>query len=262
MSSAESRRSPEALKAIKEERLRKLFEAMGKPSSEKLQDEVKPSGTKTKPQQQVKQGQSSSSGATSSAAPSQLSDEGKKRLTELCSRISDKPSKLPANVAERDSLQMGLHMLQSIPPSKLPTSLSEKQRQALMLREPIEDLLKTPDESLSPELQALKRRVTDIRANMPKDPYESREVERRINAALEAEGEPPVKMPYGEFRYDFSGGPGVEPKRIFKEKDLEAEGREVGRRMSDLARRKPKLHAQIYQWVVEHDAHLNKNRQA
>lgn len=113
----------------------------------------------------------------------------------------------------------------------------ENELELATFRDELED---APMESLSPELQELKRGFE----HMPIDPASPKGIERRINEALRAGGETEYfKIVHGAFRIDTSTVP---PSRVPKSgQDHNEQQRRQLERYNDLRARKPQLYLTV-----------------
>lgn len=83
----------------------------------------------------------------------------------------------------------------STPPDQLPPELRMVQRQNFEMQEPLNQLRAASMESLSPELQDLKRRIAEKDAK-EEGPFGAKEVEQRMADLMISNGEQP--LPFNE----------------------------------------------------------------
>lgn len=114
--------------------------------------------------------------------------------------------------------------------------------------------MNTPNESLTPHLQDLKRRYTELLNSFPTSAFNPATPEERINALLRGSGEPGIKAPKLKAITDSSCSPPV--KRITNIPQAQAAQEIFQARLKDLERRKPHLHTAVRRIMHEYNQHL------
>lgn len=225
-------RSAAELRAIRAERLRRLYEAMGTPSTEQLQQSASPTASHSSGKARARDSSDEDwpSSAASSAAPEQVAAVFNMPDSETFAAIpieskgtGEKYDRLMREMNRSNITTMYQQAIRALPRSHQLPSLQM-------------EVLDLPDEDLE------------------FDTYGTSMVERHINEVLRAEGEEPIKLPVIKYR-DWSLNP---PLAVYEPEQGHPEvvGRRFMARLKELSTRTPALYAKIVFWLYELEHYL------
>lgn len=240
------------------ERRRQFFEALAT-HAEKQKEKSHYSQAQQTTQAHIQQdhaGDSARSSSASSAAHSTLSEVSEEQLKRLHRAIRANKGTLqipPFTLEEHKAFPE----LYTLPHAELPPFMARLRQASDEMQGAWKELDETPMEQIkSTELQELKRSLSRFRReSRANDPFHPAQVERRINAALKAGGEPDVEVPH-VYEWDFSKCP-PEKVNLGTREDIAVIGRTLEKRMEDLAPRKPHLHSTVM-GIMDESVHHQK----
>lgn len=226
---------------------RRFAEAVSGSQAQQQQVKSQSQSNKDASKQQSAQGQASGKAASSSSAPvpldHTLSAPALYKLATLGKIISEDASReLTALELARGVTDLEAAMVRA--------RMGGLARDEAVLCDAVMELEDVPMDSLSPQLQKLKRGFSEL----PPTPNTPDEVERRINEVLQNAGERTIKISHSAYRLDHSTVP---PTRVVKtEEDRKLDGVQDMQYFAELRKRKPRLQRRVAKIMSELDALL------